>query len=236
MHNKHTSRNVQSLRLFEDLTSDQRRTLAPLLDMQHFHRGEFLFHIGEVADQLYFLRTGTAKVSVLSAAGEEHILDVVLLGDTFGEWGLGANTPHVAAAQALSNVTVQTMSQAAFGEILQSYPHICHTFVRHLIERQRRLWTRLVVLLGAEAGPRLLAILLDLGAWFSAGTGDRYQVPGTLTQEDLARMAGLNHSTTSTLINEYRCRGILGGRGRRLVVHHSAAAAVLQNAGLSMLT
>ena len=169
------------MHFFETLTSDQRRTLAPLLSTQHYRRGEFLFHMGDVAGQVYFLRTGTAKVIVLAAAGEEHILDVVLPGDTFGEWALGGNTLHVATAQALSNVTVQTMSQTEFQELLQTYPHICHTFVHYVIERQRRLWTRLAVLLGAEAGPRLLAILLDLGTRFSAGTGDRYQVPGTVT-------------------------------------------------------
>jgi hypothetical protein len=51
---------------------------------------------------------------------------------------------------------------------------------------------RLAVLLGAEAGPRLLAILLDLGTRVNAGTGDHDQVSGTVTQEDLARMVGLN--------------------------------------------
>jgi len=89
---------------------------------------------------------------VLSVVGEEHILDVVLPGDTFGEWRVGGNTLHVATAQALSNVTVQTMSQTGCQELLQTRPHICHTFVHHVIERQWGLWTHLCIddLIGAD--------------------------------------------------------------------------------------
>jgi CRP-like cAMP-binding protein len=49
-------------------------------------RGEFIFHMGEEADRLYFLDKGTIKISVMSPEGEERILDILRAGNTFGDY------------------------------------------------------------------------------------------------------------------------------------------------------
>lgn len=235
MYNKPASGNLHTLHLFEHLSPDQRCILAPRLDAQHYHRSNVLFFMGEPADRLYFLQKGTVKISVLSPIGEERILDIVLPGETFGESVLSRGMRHSATAQALSNVTVQTMTREALMELLPVQPDICYTLIHHLVDRQQRLLMRLASLISVEAGPRLLVVLLDLSTRFDAGTDDRYQVPGSLTQEDLAYMVGLNRSTTSSLINDYRRMGILGGQGRTLVVHRAEALAVLHAIGLDIV-
>lgn len=87
----------------------------------------------------------------------------------------------------------------------------------------------------AEAGPRLLSILLELAERTGRCTDSSYSVPKHVTQEVLARLAGLNRSTVSSMINEYRCAGILGGRRRTLLLYCRAAKATLAGAGLADL-
>ncbi len=61
-----------------------------------------------------------------------------------------------------------------------------------------------------------------------------YTLPGELTQENLAKMAGLNRSTASRIINDYRRRKILGGQRGMLVIYRSRTRTALKKAGLTL--
>lgn len=55
-----------------------------------------------------------------------------------------------------------------------------------------------------------------------------------LSQDELARMLGLHRSTVSTWINVYRRQGVLGGRGRLIVIRRARARVVLTQAGFPL--
>ncbi|MGH2543555.1 MAG: Crp/Fnr family transcriptional regulator [Ardenticatenaceae bacterium] len=234
--NQPSFHNLRQFRLFDDLTPEVLRDLLPLLGLRHYHRGEFLFHMGESADRLFFLHQGIVKISRLLPNGEEHILDVFGPGDTFGELSLSDAKWRVGTAQALSEVTVRTMTEVVFNSVARSIPNFCLNAVRHLIDRQRRTLVYIEALTHVKkAGPRLLFILLDLAERYGRRSGDSYQLPVSLTQEDLASLTGLNRSTVSTLINDYRRSGVLGGHGHTLVIQRAPARALLAEAGLGSL-
>ncbi len=226
--------NLRGLRLFKGLTARELRELALLLETRQYRRGEFIFHMGEKADRLYFLDRGTVKISLISLDGEERILDVFKPGDTFGELFFGKSRRRVATAQAVTDVSVRTITEEAFRGLMRTRPDLCLSFVRHLVDQQRRTLTRVEALMHVASGPRLLAILLDLGERCAQLVDDRYTLPGKLTQENLARMAGLNRSTASKVINDYRRKGILGGQRGLLVIDRSRARAALKKAGLTL--
>lgn len=226
---------LRNIRFFEHLTPEEQRGLSPLLEVRHYRKGELLFRMGQPADRLYFLQEGTVKVSALSPTGAERILDIFKPGDTFGEQIFSADKRRVGAAQALSHVTAQTVTEEGFRRLMQMHPGICPNFVRHLVGRQRRILMRLEALLHTQVSTRLLAILLDLGQRCAQLVDDSYNLPGEVSQADLARMSGLNRSTVSLVINDYRRRGVLAGKGRRIVIHRTPALALLKSAGLALL-
>lgn len=223
---------IRNLRLFQDLSHEELRELSPFLHVHQYRRGDVIFRTADQADRLYFLEGGTIKISVMSPDGEERILEIFRPGDTFGELFFGKNTRRVATAQALSDATVRTMTGEAFMGLMRTRPDLCLTFVRHLVEQQRRTLTRVEALMHVRAGPRLLAILLDLAERCGQQTGECYALPETLTQGELARFAGLNRSTVSILIKEFRLGGVISGRGTVLEIHPTPARVYLKKAGL----
>jgi CRP/FNR family transcriptional regulator len=178
------------------------------------------------------LEAGTIKISVMTPGGQERILDIFRPGDTFGELFFGKDTRRVATAQALADVTVRTMTGEAFMGLMRTRPDLCLTFVRHLVEQQRRALTRVEALMHVRAGPRLLAILLDLAERCGQRTGKCYTLPEPLTQEDLAGMANLNRSTVSMLIQDFRREGIVSGQSPILEIHPTPARVYQRKAGL----
>lgn len=223
---------LRGLHLFSTLSHAELRELSPLLHRESHRRGEFLFHMGDRADRLYFLERGTVKAIVLSPDGDERILDVFRAGDLFGEVFFMTVARRIFAAQAVTPVTVYAMSEQSFAALLEQRPDLARNFIRHLARQYRRTTLRLQALLSASAGPRLLAILVDLGERLGRRVRGAHVLPTGLTQGDLAQMAGLHRSTVSTLINGYRRQGILGGRGHRLTVHRARAKALLERTGV----
>lgn len=224
--------NLRNVHLFKNLTPKELRDLAPLLDVHHHRRGDFIFHTGEKADRLYFVDKGSIKISIISRDGEERILDILRAGDTFGELFLSGEKLRAATAQALTDATLWAMVEKRFMDFARLRPDLCLNFIRHLVDQQRRTLARLEAMMHISAGPRLLAILLDLAERCARRQGDCYTLPGGLTQEDVARMAGLHRCTVSVLINEYRRKGILGGEGGTLAIYLTRVRALLAKAGL----
>ncbi len=223
---------LRRVHLFKNLTPEELRELSPLLNVRRYRRGEFIFHAGEKADRLYFVHKGSVKISILSSSGEERILDILRTGDTFGELFLGREKHRAFTARALTDAIVWGMVDEKFMEFMRLRPDLCLSFIRHLVDQERRTLARVEAMMHTRSGPRLLGILLDLAERCGRRERDCYFLPGGLTQEDIARMAGLNRSTVSVLINEYRRKGILGGAGGNLSIHLKPVRAFLEKAGL----
>ena len=140
---------------------------------------------------------------------------------------------RTAAAQALSTVTVRTLTEEAFKRVMQILPNVCHNFVRCLVEDQRRTLVRMEAVMHMGAGVRLLTFMLDLAERCGRRTnGYSTLVPGTFTQGDLARMVGLDRTTVTLFINRYRRKRILGGHRSIVLIHLARARAFVRTAGL----
>jgi CRP-like cAMP-binding protein len=90
-------------------------------------------------------------------------------------------------------------------------------------------------LMSMDARHRLLGVLLGLARRYCCEDSPWFTLHESLTQEDIANMAGLNRSTVSLLINELRREGILGGTGRSLTVNRIAVEERLKEAGTEIL-
>jgi CRP-like cAMP-binding protein len=81
-------------------------------------------------------------------------------GDVFGELFLMTSNRRIFSAQAVTDTTVYTLTEAAFDRLMALRPH--------LVWQQRRAVLRLEGLLHVKAGPRVLSMLLQLGERLAA--------------------------------------------------------------------
>ena len=227
--------NMRGINLFDGLTEDEIEEVLKLAPHKSYHKGEFIFYAGDAADALFLLQLGTVKVSYVTLNGDEKILNVFRPGDIFGELFLGKYRLRVGEAQALDDVIVCTMCEDTFLSLTQRFPRIALNFIRHLADSQREAMARTHALMRADAKYRLVGILLSLARRYCCTEPDWFELPASLTQEDIANLAGLNRSTVSSLINELRRDEVLGGAGRSLRVNRTAIEALLEEAGLEVL-
>ncbi len=227
--------NMRGINLFSGLTSNEIEEVLKLAPPKSYHKGEYIFFAGDAADALFILQLGTVKVSYITSNGDEKILNIFRPGDIFGELFLGKYRHRIGQAQALDDVIVCKMSEEIFLSLTQRLPRIALNFIRHLADSQRETLARTHALMRAEAKYRLLGILLSIVRRYAYTDSVWVELPPSLTQEDIANMAGLNRSTVSSVVNDLRREGILGGTGRSLTVNRTAIEALLKEAGLEIL-
>jgi len=226
---------MRGINLFEGLTSEQIEEVLELAPPRSYRKGEYIFFTGDAADALYILELGTVKVSYVTLNGDEKVLNIFQPGDIFGELFLGKYRRRVGEAQALDDVIVCKMSEDTFLSLIQHVPQIALNFIRHLADSQRETLARTHALMRAEAKYRLSGVLLSMARRYCCTDPDWFELPASLTQEDIANMSGLNRSTVSSLINKLRREGVLGGTGRSLKVNRAAIETLLEEAGLEIL-
>lgn len=94
------ARLIADFEAFEDVTEEDRASLAESIDLHQLAAGETLFKTGEPGEALYVVRDGEVELYIKDTAGQKILLAIAGRGDVFGELALldrGARTPTAMA-------------------------------------------------------------------------------------------------------------------------------------------
>lgn len=221
--------------LFAGLKPDETAHILGLMPLTGIRRGEHLFHTGDVAESAFILRSGTVKVSYFNPGGDEKIINIYQAGDLFGHLFLGQYHHRIGTAVALEDSTAGRLTQAVLNQLVTQHPGFALNLVAYLADEQRQTLARLHALMHLSARDRLLGTLLHLARRFCCTHGTWSQLPGCITQDDIANLACLNRSTVNIHINALRETGVLGGKGRTIVVNSRLVESLLRETGLEIL-
>jgi CRP/FNR family transcriptional regulator, dissimilatory nitrate respiration regulator len=113
---------LPNLPLFDDLTSEQRKTLAPQARIQEYPKKRILFKNGEDAKNLYVVLGGYIKLSMAEAGGGEAVIRVAAHGDILALTHLLCGPAHMLAAEVLVPATVLEIPFSAVRPLLSANP------------------------------------------------------------------------------------------------------------------
>jgi CRP-like cAMP-binding protein len=186
---------------------------------------EDFFSQGDLADSVYYLQEGRAKVTVVSAAGKEATIALLTAGDFVGEEALVAMAGlRLATASAITACTALRISREEMIQVMHEEHSFSDLLLKFILERSMRIQADLVDQLFNSSERRLARILLLLAEFGKPGEPEQY-IP-KITQETLAEMVGTTRSRISFFMNRFRKLGFIEYNGR-IKVHKSLLNAVL---------
>ncbi len=100
--------------------------------------GRVLFHAGEPADRLYFVKTGRLGVVQRVDGQEPQFLGVIRPGEPAGEMAMVAETPHTATVVALRDSELMAIPRSAFFHGVEHDPALMAELAHLMILRARR--------------------------------------------------------------------------------------------------
>ena len=210
--------------LLEGLPESDVQRLLEMARRRTFERREIVFHEGDPADTLHLIRAGRFAVRVQTQYADSAILAVLGPGDLFGELALlTPGAPRSATLMALEPAETMSVHELDFGRLRREHPETSEVLIAILSGQVRRLSRHLLEALFLPADTRVRRRLLEVAETYGEGDGD---VTITLTQDDLADLAGTSRATVNRVLREDEQRGVLRlGRGRTTVLDRAGLSA-----------
>lgn len=218
--------------LLRSLEVEDRARVLASLRRRHFATGEAVFHDGDPADALHLVAEGRLVVRRTTEDGNRVAFSVVGPGAAFGELGmLSAARRRSSTVEALEPCVTLALSYADFDRLCAAHPGVTRLLLVLLAERVTRLSGHLVEARHVPADLRVARRLLDLYAVYAAVPAPEGGVTLTVTQADVADLAGASRPTTNRVLRRLESLGGLTLARGRIVVRD--VEAVRQAAGLS---
>ena len=193
----------------------------------HLQPKQAFFSQGSSADSIFYLRTGRAKLTVVSPDGKEATVALLSSGEFIGEESLASvGGMHLATATALVVCTALKIAREEMIRVMHAERAFSEMFVKFLLTRSMRTQADLVDQLFNSSERRLARILLMLAEFGELGKPDLFIPP--ITQETLAEMVGTTRSRVSFFMNRFRKLGLIEYNGR-IRVHKALINVILHD-------
>jgi CRP/FNR family cyclic AMP-dependent transcriptional regulator len=193
----------------------------------HLQPKQVFFSQGSSADSIFYLRTGRAKLTVVSYDGKEATIALLSAGEFIGEESLASvGGLHLATATATAVCTALRIEREEMIRVMHEEHTFSEMFLKFLLDRSMRTQADLVDQLFNSSEKRLARILLLLAEFGVPGQPEHLIPP--ITQETLAEMVGTTRSRVSYFMNRFRKLGLIEYNGH-IRVHRSLLNVVLHD-------
>jgi CRP/FNR family transcriptional regulator len=137
---------LKTVNIFRELLNEDLQLLAEQFETRELPSDSILIHEGEVSDEFFILRSGTAKVT-RGKIGEEVLITTLNPGDYFGEAALFQNVKRTANIQAIDYVTLLVIRKKSFEDFLDAHStaakRILHGMLKQLFFRLQKTSSQL---------------------------------------------------------------------------------------------
>jgi CRP-like cAMP-binding protein len=189
---------------------------------------ENFYSQGDLADSVFYLQKGRAKVTVVSAIGKEATITLVSAGDFVGEGALAAVPGlRLSTATAITACTALKIGREEMIRVMHDEPEFSELFLKFLLSHSMRIQADLVDQLFNSSEKRLARILLLMAEFGEPGKpGEQDTLIPKISQETLAEMIGTTRSRVSFFMNRFREHGFIDYKDR-IRVHKSLLNVIL---------
>ncbi len=183
------------------------------------HRpGELILHEGGAPSVVLAVLGGTVKLTKVSTAGREVVLELRGGGEIVGELGAIDGEPRSASVVALDAVEVQAIPAAAFAALVRSSSGLSTVLIATLVQRLRASAGRQLELGSTDSLGRVCQRLAELAESHGETTPDGVLVLRAISQQELADWCGISRDGVVRALTELRRLGwVETGRQRLLL-------------------
>jgi CRP/FNR family cyclic AMP-dependent transcriptional regulator len=196
---------LASIALFKGMTAEACSRLESAGTVLEPRDGTTIFEQGDPADALYAIIGGDGYVRIgsIDRHSKALMVEVLRVGEVFGEIGVIDGSPRTATAVADGRVRLLKIRQATFLDALATSPMIGEALCRSLAQRLRRTFGLL-----EDATFETLEVRLARQILYLASEGRQTEhglrLTHRLRQADLADLLGATTRSIITILNSWR--------------------------------
>lgn len=176
-------------------------------------KGAGLFHAGDRLHNLYAVRLGSFKTTVVSADGREQVTSFMMSGDILGLDGISTDQ-HTCSAIALEDSEVCSIVFSRLERLATEFPSLQHNLNRMLSREIVRDHEMLLMMGCRNADERVAAFLVGLSQRYVKRGYSAHGFLLRMSREDMACHLGLRLETVCRSLAHLRSLGLIACQGR----------------------
>ncbi len=209
---------LREQRLFCNLPSDALTKLQSIKATSVYPKGTMLCLEGQAARGIFVLCTGRAKLSTASSEGKSIILRIAEPGEVLGLTAAVSRSPYEATVETMEPSQANFISQSDFTRFLQEYPEVGMKVAHQLTHNCKCAYVEIRSLGLSNSVPERIAKLLLKWAEHPLDLPNRKKsseiaIRVTLTQDEVAQLAGTSRETVSRVLGNFTKQGWLRIKG-----------------------
>ncbi len=183
----------------------------------------FLYRQGDRCSDVFWLKSGIVKLSHITEAGIEITITILGKGGVLGcLWNNSASPEVEETAQALGDVDFYRMAKSDFRTLMSHQTELAWHVFEEIYARKQKIERKLRAVLTQPVETRVIATLLELAEIFGIKCTHGYALEIHLTQQEVADLVGASRSVVSTILNDFRNRGILDYTREQICINDAA--------------
>jgi CRP/FNR family transcriptional regulator, cyclic AMP receptor protein len=205
--------------LFEGMTPEQLRPLAEAATTRRLVRGEFIFHLGDPADEIFVVLSGELKTFVVDTEGYEVVHFLHGPGMTVGEPGyFSVERSRIVETVAVAPSTLIRLHRRELAPFMERHGNVKDRALEGLASNTRWQTTMISSLATRPLADRLVLRLLELVDSSPERLSGQAVTP-KITQSTLAAMVGVSRENVNRALAALMTDGsIRHERGRYVLV------------------
>jgi CRP/FNR family cyclic AMP-dependent transcriptional regulator len=191
--------------------SDYLETAGVKRKIVTYRKRQTIFSQGDSSRSVFYLRSGSVKITVTSSSGKEAVIALLQPGDFFGEGCIAGQPLRVARAITMGPVSVLEIEKREMIRVIHEEHDFSDRFVAHMLKRNVRVEEDLVDQLFNSSEKRLARALLLIARYGNEGKPEK--IVARVSQGTLAEMVGTTRSRVSFFMNKFRKLGFIKYNG-----------------------
>ena len=191
-----------------------------------FKKGQVIFSQDDPGDDVLYIQSGNAKLTIVNPQGKEAVLAIVGSGDFLGEGCIIGNPVRLTTATAIAPMNAMSIERQEMMRVLHDEQEFAGKFISYMLERNIKIEADLVDQLFNSSEKRLARALLILARYGKEGEPET--IVAKISQETLAELVGTTRSRVNFFMNKFRKLGFIHYNGG-LQVHSSLLNVVLHD-------
>ena len=196
-----------------------------------YYPRQIVYRQGDRADALFYIVSGTVKVTVNSEYGKEAVIALLGAGDFFGEGCVNGHSERRVTITTTGVCELARIEQATVKRALDADPAFAKLLLKYLVERNEKLKADLIDQFFNSSEKRLARVLLTLAKSADAEQPSVITLP--INQELLASMVGTTRSRINQFMNKFRKKRFIEYNGHennsQIKVYHSLLSVILDD-------
>ncbi len=209
-----------------------RKKFGAGMTARNYRDSEVVFSQGDTADAVFYIQSGTVKLTAVSTRRKKAVIAFLQRGSFFGEGCLGGQSLRICTARSIGQSNITRLRKESTVRTLKRDPQFAKLFNAYLLSRIIRIEEDLVDQFFNFSERRLARVLLLLG---HINDESKPECPLKVSQSTLAEMVGTTRARVSKFMNVFKRKGLVSYNGG-LQVNSTLLTAFLQNRPLSVST